>query len=279
MKLARFGERLFGHRRNNLKPELPVAYGRDSIHSPKISSFEHDIKLKKLAPRTSERKEQKRETISDLISAYEDSRYPRESFVSSDDGHRKDEYTKQLKARIEQDSDSLYAEVTGNKRSMPDARQPLKRDPVSVKNSIIGSSIFVPALANKLAKSKEDRLVDIDENLTDAQAYVMSVKPMLASGTGVSSQIQSSSQLPIPTYAVAPSFPTASMGMGVIPQVTGGGPVLIPVASMDNNGQVAYWIASPQTQGPFMAPLNEPMLTGASHSTTASRNPFRKPSY
>jgi hypothetical protein len=315
-RLVRFGERLFGHRRKGPQSELPVAYDRDSIYSSKIRPIDHDIKLRNLAPAKPEAKElstKKRETMDDLISAYAYSVQSRDSHAPSAlpslDGRRKDEYTRGLKARIEQDSRSLYSEVTGHQRLTPEPRQPLKKDPVSMRRSI-GSSVFVPALAKKSATTREGVLVDLDShsdyqgaeaaplpmslagnrsNLTDAQAYMMAVRPTVRAAPVVSSRSQSP---PLPPFHPIPTFTAAPVGTnstGVIPQFTGGNLMPIPV-TLTGNGQGTYWLTPiPQSQArapqpPFMLTpednvVLQPMHTGASHSTTSSRNPFRKESY
>lgn len=303
-RLVRFGERLFGHKKKD-QTDLPVAYYRDSTYSTKLPPVERDIKLRNLAPPKSEAREpstKRRETMDELISAYEytinsrDSHAP--SAVSSLDSRGKDEYTKRLKARIAQDSYSLYSEVTGNQRLTPEPRQPLRKDPVSMRSSI-GSSVFVPALTKKLGTAKEGVLVEVDDhqvapalesrsNLTDAQAYMMAVRPT-GTGNGVSSQSQSSSLPPfhpIPTFTAAPPFAGSMGSTGAVPQ---GNLMPIPVTLTGNGQQGTYWLTPiptmPQSQAQAQPPMMvssedsvvlQPMYTGTSYSSTGSRNPFRK---
>jgi len=112
----------------------------------RVESSDYDIKLRKFPPPISDKKDissfkspseshKKRETMDDILSAYDysirsESRFG-PSILPSMEEHCKDDYTRRLKACVEQSSHSLYSEVTGNQQMTPEPRQPMKKDPVS----------------------------------------------------------------------------------------------------------------------------------------------------
>ena len=291
--LVRLGQRLFRSKRN-LQSNLPMTYDHDSPHSPKIRPIEHDILLKKLAPPRSERnaRSEKRDSMDDFLDAYEHS-IASQSSISSVDSRRQSEISRRVKGRIDR---NLYSEVTGRQRSIPDPRESLYRDPVTVRDSI-GSSVFVPSLPKKYPTNRDvdinyhngyqpqlDRQISSTSdryNLTDAQAYMQSVRPMVSGETGVSSRSQATpSSFPIPTYTTAPTFPhqIGLMSSGAIPQFTGGNRIPLHGSSSDS-GQGPYSLPPSQHQ-PFMMSsgpdvMSQPMQTGESYVAVSSRNPFR----
>lgn len=323
-RLIRFGERLFGSNKGNgLQTELPVAYNHHTTSRASWASDHKtgDIKLQNLAPPKSDSisRSKKRETVDDLISAYAYSTDTRASRMPSNlpslDERVKDDYTRRLKARIEQDSQSLYSELTGNQRLTPEPRRVVKRDPVGSRSSVC-SSIFVPALAkpatNKEKRTTEGVLVDVDDrsdrlvqtrlplqvahtgngsNMTEAEAYMWAVRPGITSALSASQGHQALPHYPIPTFATTPVHPDAS-GMASTAPFTGATTgVPVPVTLTLTGGQGSYWLtpvtvpsSQLQQQHPIavMAPEDtvalQPTHTGAS-STGSSHNPFRKGSH
>lgn len=294
-RLVRFGERLFGHKKGESQPELPVSYNHHTALSrPQSRISDYDIKLRNLPP-PSDRKDvlgfesvseprKKRETMDDLISAYEysvnsDTRFAPSTLPSLDE-RCKDDYTRRLKARIEQDSQSMYSEVTGNQRMTPEPRQPVKKNPVGFKTSM-GTSIFVPALEKKLTSRnedvKEDVLVDLDDKsgqrgemtqhlqmahtgnslgMTEAQAYMMKVRHGIT-GANESSQRPLPPFYPIPTFSPLPNTVSATSTMPIAQTINnpnGGGfiPIQVSLTPNTTGGQGSYWltpvVTMPQTQ-------------------------------
>jgi len=294
--LVRLGKRLFRNKRNP-QSNLPMTYAHDSPLSPKIQPIERDILLKKLAPPRSEGKarsekgkarSEKRDSMDDFLDAYEHSIDSRTSYVSSVNSRRQSDIPRRFKGRIDR---NLYSEVTGRQRSTPDPRESLYRDPVTARDSI-GSSVFVPSLPKKYPMNREgvpvyhtgyqpqlDRQISSTSNrfnLTDAQAYMQSVRPMVSGETGVSSRSQATpSSFPIPTYTTAPTFPRQIGPMFSVPQVNH-----IPIhGSLSGNGQGPYSVPLAPPLPNFMSSgpnvMSQPMQTGESYVTVSSRNPFR----
>ena len=219
--------------------------------------------------------------MDDILSAYEysvrsEARFG-PSILPSLDERRKDDYTRRLKARVEQSSHSLYSEVTGNQRMTPEPRQPVKKDPVSSRASI-GTSIFVPALAKKLTKRNEKAknvLVDLDDSddhhkeisqplqkahpsnndlgMTEAQAYMMAVRPGIT-GKEVSSQQPLPPFYPIPTFAPLTNTVSATATTPIINTNPNGGsliPIQVTLTPNTTGGQGSYWltpVVMPRTQ-------------------------------
>jgi len=321
-RLIRFGGRLFGSNKGNgLQPELPVAYNHHTTTSRTSWASDHktkDIKLQNLAPPKSEpiSQSKKRETVDDLISAYAYSTHTRASRTPSNlpslDERVKDDYTRRLKARIEQDTQSLYSEFTGNQRLTPEPRQVIKRDPVGSRSSV-GSSIFVPALAkpvaNKGNKTTEGVLVEVDDqsdrlaqatlplqvahtgsgsNMTEAQAYMLAVRPGITGALSASQGYKTLPHYPIPTFATTPAHPDASRMTPTAPFTGATTSVPVPVTLTLPSGQGTYWLtpvtSQLQQQHPIARMASEdivlqPTHTGASSTGSSQHNPFRKGSY
>jgi len=293
-RLVRFGEKLFGHKKSKLQHELPVSYNHHdtALSRPQSRISDYDIKLRNFPHPISDKKDissfkspseshRKRETMDDILSAYEysvrsEARFG-PSILPSLDERRKDDYTRRLKARVEQSSHSLYSEVTGNQRMTPEPRQPVKKDPVSSRASI-GTSIFVPALAKKLTKRNEKAknvLVDLDDSddhhkeisqplqkahpsnndlgMTEAQAYMMAVRPGIT-GKEVSSQQPLPPFYPIPTFAPLTNTVSATATTPIINTNPNGGsliPIQVTLTPNTTGGQGSYWltpVVMPRTQ-------------------------------
>jgi hypothetical protein len=261
---VRLGQRLFRNKRNDLPPELPVKYARDSLHSPRIQPIEHDMLLRKLAPPKSEtgaRSVGKRDSIDDLLSAYGHSVASRATSYSSADTRRRHEDLGRSRSRIDQDSQSLYSAVTGRQRWTPDPRQFQQKDPVTVRGSI-GSSVFVPTLPPKPPMKTEDVHPII---LTDAQAYMQAVRPTTSGDTGFSSYPQvTPSPIPIPTYVTGPNFsrPIAPTSSGAVPLLSGGNRPPIPETLTGN-------------RGPYMTTSGANRVSQPPYLAISAHNPFR----
>jgi len=249
---------------------------------------------------SSEDKKKKRETEYDadkFIDAYNYSTYSRSTRTPSTlpdlDGPLYKERQKQR--RVEQES--LYAEVTGKQRLTPEPRQPLKRE-LSGASRFTSSTVDTRKTRNR---TKEGVLIDIGDDreaktpvfplqmaplpasnnvtgssthympipihsmpppVTEAQAYVQAVRPVLRGSPGLS-------------QPVAPLGPSAT-----------GGSIPVTLTSNATGGQGSYWLTPvmphPQPVGgthsniyhPYHTEdtvVLQPMNTGGS-----SRNPFRQ---
>lgn len=269
-RLFQFGERLFGHRRNNLPSELPMTSDPDPLHSPSIQPIERDINLGNMASTKSRAKtpsRKKRETMSDMHSHSYPTEHRHSPFDPYIERRRKEEYERRVKARFESDSQPLPSEVTGNQQRSSEPRQP----------SIGSSAVLAMKPATTSQENGKHQVTQVTgnpSNLTDHQMYRMAAKPTI---TGTLSQGQA--PFPIPTYHVPPTFAAPIGPTGPVPQHTGANILPVPVA-LTGDGQGSYWLTSTppmlQSQGHVQQPppvmVMQPIHTAASHS----ENPFRK---
>jgi hypothetical protein len=285
---VRLGQRLFRNKRNDLPPELPVKYARDSLHSPRIQPIEQDMILRKLAPSNSEPRGRsaKRDSIDDLLSAYDHSVASRSTSCSSVDIGYRDECLGRSRSRVDRDSQSLYP---ASHRWIPDPRRFWQRDPITVNNSI-GSSVFVPTLP---LNPPMNRGVPVDFNyktssggpnpinLIDAHACMQALRPTISREVGFTSHHQvTPHSIPIPTYAIAPapnfSRPTGPKPSGTLPQIYGGN--RLPLGALTDDRQGPY--SQPRGPQPYSMTsgangVSQTMYTGAPYFAISAHNPFR----
>ncbi|KAF9533620.1 hypothetical protein CPB83DRAFT_890095 [Crepidotus variabilis] len=288
----------------DVNAELPVAYNhheRSSVIGSvkswgRETAYTQDFKMKNITPspqpppkhlersnsssspgsepRHPHDEAYKRETVDDLISAYNYSTHSPSALPSLNE-RRKDEYTARLKARVDADnlersnsrhthSHSLFEEVTGQRRNTPEPRQPVRSSPMSFSggSSLRTSTIHVPALEKGLKLKqqqkdsvKEGRLVDFDQqsvrDMTDAQRYMLANKPILSPPPPQLTRTEQSLPQfhPIPTYASSsrlhPNLTGTTMTSRVPPppfidtslnmNLTGGSFMPIPVTLNSNS--------------------------------------------
>lgn len=247
-RLEQFRRRLFG--KKGFETEvLPMAYRDD--HRQSHTSVRPNRDMKKL--RIVEDRSTKRYTDEDLdqfIGNYEDSRNSwATSAISSIDDH----YAQHNPRRIERDS--LYSEVTGNQRLMPEPRLPLRRDgsklvktPVLVDLETQKGKVVPPSLPLQMVHSGSGLP-------TEAQSYAMSVRPGLVTVIPSSQPPAMPSSITTP-IALTPTPPLLSQGSHWVSPVVNTHPI---------GGRLVNVPPSTDTV------VLEPMNTGGS-----SRNPFRQ---
>ncbi|KAG2355257.1 hypothetical protein BDR07DRAFT_1613759 [Suillus spraguei] len=145
-RLARFGERLFGHNRST-RPET------------------EEIALWKLRAAEEARHHKEMET---LMGAHEHSRSGSSRSPSLHLYNHRESYDYSDVNRL---SGSLYSQTTGNVRSRPEPRQPVKSDPLSSRFSTTTLGSSVPKKSNVLK-----RQLLPSKPLTAAESYAASVR-------------------------------------------------------------------------------------------------------
>jgi hypothetical protein len=251
-RLEQLRKRLFGKKKRAYRTEvLPMAYHDD----PRRHADSSQSRIR-VSPSRGD-KLMGRHTADDLdnfIGQYEDTVHSRSTRTPSTFSSIDDHYPVHNPRRIERDS--LYSEVTGNRRHTPEPRQPLRKD-------ICGTSKLVknPVLIDLGAR--EEKVVPIQivrpdggRLATEAQAYAMSVRPGL---------------ITVPN-AQPPSNFTTPMLLTPTPSFIG-----------QTQGQQSYWLTPVVNTHPIGGsqqhlldnPLDtvilESMNTGGS-----SHNPFRQ---
>jgi hypothetical protein len=239
--LSRWGQRLFRNKR-----EIPLTYGRSSLYSPKIHPIEDDMMLRKLAPPTPAAKKlstKKRNSMDELISAYEHSPTPSISSVDRVSRSR----SRWLRRRIDRYSHALYS---GKQRSGRDRRE---------------QNVPVPVLSKKALWNSEGVLVNRFNVLN--QASMRAVRP------GVSPQ-STPSRFPKQTYIAPPSFAreihVEPKSSGAVTHYTGG--TRMP-AIHTGNDQGPYPLLPVPTLQQFHE--RQPLYMGTDYSTALPHNPFR----
>lgn len=318
-KLIRFGERFFGHNtrmrfgRRPPQPEVLPVYNHHEVHSRPASmiSSHREIKMQNLGTKkVAAEKKAKRETVDDFIDAYNYSRSSHTPSTLPDlDANPRRTAEKYSPRRV--DRDSIYSEITGKPRNMPEPKQPLRRE-VSVASHLTRNTSVA---SRGYRRSQEGVLVDLDEpsrpmqpplqmlrtgsssKVTEAEAYAMAVRPHLTNtSTGAIASASTAAAQP----PVIPPLPLGSrFNFAGVPNINGV-PMQFTLMPDTTNGQGSYWLAPvmPQPQMTNMTgqtvqfPLapHQPMdtvviqpvntgATGSSNGTTSRKNPFRQGSY
>ncbi|KAG6856738.1 hypothetical protein H0H87_001338 [Tephrocybe sp. NHM501043] len=166
-RLVRLGERLFGH--SPRRAVLPT------------NTWESDeMKLRQL--RDAEDARRNSSDLEQFINAYnyskEESRYSKASSLPPLDDHLPSSKTRRkpppsISSRLS--AHSIYSEVTGQPRHMPEPRQPIRKDLLSsrLSSSTLGTSFSVRA-------RESERGFGSAAGPTDAEAYASSIQPTLA---------------------------------------------------------------------------------------------------
>ena len=222
--------------------------------------------------------------VDKFIDAYDYSTHSRSSRVPSTvHGGRYGQRNQQRRIH----HDSLYSEITGNQRLTPEPRQPLKRE-LSGASRLTKTSIS--SIPKTRQSAKEGVLVDIAED----EKAVPSLPLQMASNTGTSAAFASQANVGQPTEAQAymmsvrpglSASPSQPIVGAIAPSATGGSFMPIPVHLVPNTtgGQGSYWLTpvphnpypQPQPQTSVDTVVLQPMNTG----TSSSRNPFRQGTY
>ncbi|PPQ70064.1 hypothetical protein CVT24_003808 [Panaeolus cyanescens] len=314
-RLVRFGERFFGHTTRmrfgkRPQPEVLPVYNHHEVYSRPASvvSSHHEIRMKNLGPKKeAAEKKAKRETVDDFIDAYNYSRYSQAPSTLPDLDSNPRRAADKYKPR-QVDRDSIYSEITGKPRNIPEPRQPLRRE-VSVASHLTRNTSVA---SRGYRRSQEGVLVDIDEpsrtvqpplqmldtgsssKVTEAEAYAMAFRPHLTAAAASTSTSTAAAQPPmIPPLPLGSRFNFAG-----VPNVNGM-PIQVTLMPDTANGKGSYWLAPviPQTQvtnltgqtaqfplAPHQAVdtvVIQPVNTGATGSSngTSNKNPFRQASY
>ncbi|KAF9036834.1 insulin-like growth factor binding protein [Panaeolus papilionaceus] len=185
------------------------------------------------------------------------------------------------------DRDSIYSEITGKPRNMPEPKQPLRREEGVLVDLDEPSRPMQPPLQMLRTGSSS--------KVTEAEAYAMAVRPHLTStSTGAIASAAAAQPPVIPPLPLGSRFNFAG-----VPNINGV-PMQFTLMPDTTNGQGSYWFAPvmPQPQMTNMTgqtvqfPLapHQPMdtvviqpvntgATGSSNGTTSRKNPFRQGSY
>lgn len=158
-RLVRFGEKFFGHSQ------------RGRVLLPTTVRESEEMKLRKMKDVEDARHELE---MDQFINAYDyskaESRYSKAA--SSLPGHRANKGERPPMHSNRLSGHSLYSEVTGKPRQMPEPRQPIRKDPLSSRYS---SSTLSSSLS--IRTRQPDPVPSVPP--TEAEAYAMAVRPAL----------------------------------------------------------------------------------------------------
>ncbi|RDB19354.1 Extracellular matrix protein FRAS1 [Hypsizygus marmoreus] len=153
-RFVRFGERFFGHRRTQ------------PILLPTHTNATEEMRLRKL-------REAEEMDLDQFINAYDyskaESRYSQapSALPPLDSKARRNNHLNGLSGH------SLYSEVTGRPRQMPEPRQPIRKD-------LLSSSRYSSSTLSSSLSIRTRELVPAPAPPTDAEAYARAIRPALA---------------------------------------------------------------------------------------------------
>ncbi|KAF8894822.1 hypothetical protein BD779DRAFT_865614 [Infundibulicybe gibba] len=162
-RLVRFGEKLFGHSASK------------QVHPASVPDLERGGDIKMRAMHFDSASARHTIEMEKFIDAYDYSRSSRApSSLPSLNDHRARDMRHLPSHSNRLSGHSMFSEVTGMPRHTPEPRQPVK-DTERYSSSSLSSSAF-----SNRTRAQEGELIDISPARTEAEAYVMSVRPRLA---------------------------------------------------------------------------------------------------